>query len=78
MFDALVVVIMGTVTFGIVHSDLPEWFRIVAAALFFVGLFGMTWWVNIAMRRHPREISYGPNELLEESRLEHERKMKSL
>lgn len=78
VFNALVLIIMGTVTVSVILSGLPDWVKITVLALFVVGLAWMTVWVNIAMRRHPREISYGPNEYVEESKLAHERKMRGI
>ena len=75
MFNALVVILLGSVALGVAFTNLPDWVRIGLIGVFLIGLLWMTWWVNTAMRRHPREMSYGPNELIEESRLSHERKM---
>jgi hypothetical protein len=75
VFNSLVLVIMGTVACAGLASNLPIWAKIALMALFVVGLFWMTYWVNVAARRHPREMNYGPHEFLEESRLAHQRKM---
>ncbi len=43
------------------------------AVLGFVGL--VTLWLNYFAAKNPRFLAYGPREYLEESRLEHERRM---
>jgi hypothetical protein len=38
-------------------------------------IFAMTIWVNWQAKTDPRSMTYGPDEYIEESRLEHQRKM---
>jgi len=75
VFNALMVILLGSVALGIAFTNLPDWVRIGMIGVFLAVLLWMIWWINTAMRRHPRELSYGPSEFLEESRLAHERKM---
>jgi hypothetical protein len=77
VFNALVIMLMASVTTAVLYATVPEWFKLTFAGAFAVGLVWMAVWVNIAIRRHPREMSYGPQEYLEERRLEHERRMKN-
>jgi hypothetical protein len=71
IFNAFSVVSISSMVTAMAFSSHPP-------VLAWVGLgwvVVLTVWVNWQAKSDPRAMMYGPNEYLEESRLDHERKM---
>lgn len=78
MFNAFVIISLSGVVGVALMTALPEWVKISCLGLLFAFAGVLALWVNWVARKDPRSATYGPNEYLEESRLEHERRLRNL
>lgn len=77
-FNALTLLVLTGIMGGVLGSGLPDSAKELSLAFYFVGLAAAVIRVDILFRKDPRGLAYGPNEYLEESRLEHQRRMKGI
>jgi hypothetical protein len=75
VFNAFVIFALAGVLTSVLFSDLPVMVKVASLICFVLWCLGISIWINRTARTDPRAICYGPNELLQESRLQHQRKM---
>jgi hypothetical protein len=78
LFNAFAVISLAGVTGTVAVSSLPDWFKICCVTFTFSWTAGVSVWINRTSRRDPRGLAYGPKEYLEESKMEHQRKLKGI
>lgn len=75
---AMIVSVLTLVVGGVLFTGLPNEAKEVCLAVYFIGVMWCGGSVYRMARIDQRGLAYGPNELIEESRLEHERRLKGL
>jgi hypothetical protein len=63
---------------GVLGTNLPWQVKSVALCAYALGMAAVGIHVGHMAWRNPRGLSYGPNEFIEESRLEHERRVREI
>lgn len=72
---ALIVCSLTLMLGGLLATNLPWQFKAVGFGVYAVGVLAVGVGTFVMAHKNPRGLAYGPNEYLEESRLEHERKI---
>ena len=74
-FNALVALLLTGIVVAVLASGLVDWFRMAIVGFYCLWISALAFWVYRSYRADPRGLAYGPNEYLEESRMEYEHKL---